>query len=159
MNAAVTRARALFLQTVFITIFYLPATGLLQWFYGYFSHLPNGLKTPVGENGNNLSGGQRQRVAVARALIQNKPLLILDEFISRVDSKTAYDFETRLLNVPILTLLTITHNLSPELLTQYDEIIYMEEGKITARGSYEELQGDQHFASIKQKRQMQVAPV
>ncbi|MBO1308057.1 ABC transporter ATP-binding protein [Enterococcus sp. 669A] len=128
----------------------------------FIDSLPAGLETPAGENGNNLSGGQRQRVAVARALIQNKPLLILDEGTSAVDSKTAYDIETRLLQLPELTLLTITHNLSEELLGQYDAIIYMEEGKIIQVGTYEELSKNQQFAdfaSIKQQEQLQVAAV
>ena len=128
----------------------------------FIDSLPAGLETPAGENGNNLSGGQRQRVAVARALIQNKPLLILDEGTSAVDSKTAYDIETRLLQLPELTLLTITHNLSEELLGQYDAIIYMVEGKIIQVGTYEELSKNQQFAdfaSIKQQEQLQVAAV
>lgn len=128
----------------------------------FIDELPSGLATPVGENGNNLSGGQRQRVAVARALIQDKPLLILDEGTSAVDSKTAYDIESKLLQLPNLTLLTITHNLSEELLGQYDEIIYMEDGKIVEMGPYGELIENRNFAafaSIKQKDQLQVAAV
>ncbi|MGM0216139.1 hypothetical protein IGI42_003734 [Enterococcus sp. AZ109] len=93
----------------------------------FIDQLPDGLETSVGENGNNLPGGQKQRVAVARALIQNKPFLILDEGTSAVDSKTAYDIEGRLLQLPDLTLLTITHNLNENLLRRYDAIIYMDE--------------------------------
>ena len=93
----------------------------------------------VGENGSNLSGGQRQRVAVARALILNKPLLILDEGTSALDKQTAYDIKTRLLNEKDLTLITITHALDPEILQAYDSIIFMEDGKIAEMGSYAEL--------------------
>lgn len=70
----------------------------------------------VGENGSNLSGGQKQRIAVARALIRNKPILILDEGTSAIDMGTAYDIEDRLLQIEDLTLITITHNLRKELL-------------------------------------------
>lgn len=97
------------------------------------------LDSNVGENGNNLSGGQRQRVAVARALAQEKPILILDEGTSAVDMQTAYDIENQLLNLSGLTLITITHSLNPELLENYDQIIYMKDGTILETGSYTKL--------------------
>lgn len=97
------------------------------------------LDTPVGENGNNLSGGQRQRVAVARALVQGKSILILDEGTSAVDMQTAYDIESQLLKISDLTLITITHSLNAELLTDYDEIIFMEDGLILEADSFENL--------------------
>ncbi|MCI8982202.1 MAG: ABC transporter ATP-binding protein [Hungatella sp.] len=105
----------------------------------FISELPEGLLYQVGENGANLSGGQKQRIAVARALIRNKPILILDEGTSAVDMQTAYDIESRLLEVDNLTLITVTHNLKAELLNKYDEIIYMENGSIKENGSFEEL--------------------
>ncbi|MCL2367953.1 MAG: ABC transporter ATP-binding protein/permease [Oscillospiraceae bacterium] len=95
-----------------------------------------GLSSPVGENGSELSGGQRQRVAVARALIQEKPILTLDEGTSSLDMQTAYDIESRLLGMDDLTLITITHSLNPELLQAYDSIIFLVEGKVAEMGSY-----------------------
>lgn len=97
------------------------------------------LDSLVGENGNTLSGGQRQRIAVARALIQEKSLLILDEGTSAIDMQTAYDIESRLLKINDLTLITITHSLNPELLISYDKIIYMEDGKICEVDNFENL--------------------
>lgn len=97
------------------------------------------LDTFVGENGNNLSGGQRQRVAVARALAQGKPILILDEGTSAVDMQTAYDIESQLLKIKELTVITITHSLNSELLERYDQVIFMENGTISEAGSYAEL--------------------
>ena len=105
----------------------------------FLEKLPSGLLSPAGENGSNLSGGQRQRVAVARALIRNKPILILDEGTSAVDMQTAYDIESKLLAINDLTLITITHNLSEDLLGLYDEIIYMENGSVMETGSLQEL--------------------
>jgi len=97
------------------------------------------LQSSVGENGSSLSGGQRQRIAVARALIQNKPLLILDEGTSAVDRQTGADIENRLLKREDLTLITITHSLDEEMLRQYDEIVYMEGGTIIEHGSFDDL--------------------
>ena len=97
------------------------------------------LDTAVGENGSNLSGGQRQRIAVARALVQNKPILILDEGTSAIDMQTAYDIESRLLRLNNLTLITITHSLNPELLKPYDCIIFMADGQIQEYGTFDEL--------------------
>lgn len=101
--------------------------------------LPEGLLYEAGENGSNLSGGQKQRIAVARALIRNKPILILDEGTSAIDMQTAYDIENHLLKIEGLTIITITHNLKKKLLELYDNIIYMENGEIIERGTFEEL--------------------
>ncbi len=97
------------------------------------------LNTRVGENGANLSGGQRQRIAIARALIKNTPILILDEGTSAVDLQTANDIEQRLIQNERLTLFTITHKINEELLNKYDQIIYMDKGKIISIGTFSEL--------------------
>ena len=105
----------------------------------FISELPAGLQYRVGENGSNLSGGQKQRIAVARALIRNKPILILDEGTSAIDMQTAYDIENRLLKIENLTLITITHHLEQNLLDKYDEIFYMENGHMKEKGSFRQL--------------------
>lgn len=105
----------------------------------FINELEEGLDYFVGENGNNLSGGQRQRIAIARALIQQTPILILDEGTSAIDMQTGYDIENKLLNLDDLTLITITHKMSEELLSLYDEIIFMEDGKIIEKGSFDDL--------------------
>jgi ABC-type multidrug transport system fused ATPase/permease subunit len=98
-----------------------------------------GLDSFTGENGSTLSGGQRQRVAVARALIQKTPVLILDEGTAAIDKQTAYSIESGLLGLNDLTLITITHNLRPELLSQYDQILFMQDGRIIEAGTFEDL--------------------
>jgi ABC-type bacteriocin/lantibiotic exporter with double-glycine peptidase domain len=98
-----------------------------------------GLDYLVGENGSNLSGGQRQRIAIARALIQKTPILVLDEGTSSIDMQTACDIESKLLDIDNLTLITITHKTSEDLLKLYDEIIYMEKGHIVEKGNFEDL--------------------
>ncbi|MBN3346424.1 ABC transporter permease [Clostridium botulinum] len=105
----------------------------------FIEETTNGLNYLVGENGSNLSGGQRQRIAIARALIQQTPILVLDEGTSAIDMQTAYDIESKLLSVENLTLITITHKMSEELLSLYDEIIYMENGQIVEKGNLREL--------------------
>lgn len=107
--------------------------------YEFISEIPEGLLYKVGENGSNLSGGQKQRIAVARALIRNKPILILDEGTSAIDKQTAYDIENRLLNIENLTLITITHNLEKELLEKYDEVVYIENSSIKEHGNFKKL--------------------
>jgi ABC-type multidrug transport system fused ATPase/permease subunit len=119
----------------------------------FLERMPDGLLSKVGENGSNLSGGQRQRIAVARALIRHKPILILDEGTSAVDMQTAYDIESKLLAIDDLTLITITHNLSENLLERYDQIIFMEDGIIAEIGNLTELlskhAGFYHFVNLR----------
>ncbi|WP_027624603.1 ABC transporter ATP-binding protein [Clostridium lundense] len=105
----------------------------------FIEETTDGLNYLVGENGSNLSGGQRQRIAIARALIQKTSILVLDEGTSAIDMQTAYDIESKLLNIENLTLITITHKMSEELLSLYDEIMYMENGQIVERGNLKEL--------------------
>ncbi|MGL4911325.1 MAG: ABC transporter ATP-binding protein, partial [Romboutsia sp.] len=105
----------------------------------FIDDLDDGIEYAVGENGSNLSGGQKQRIAIARALIQETPILVLDEGTSAIDMQTGYDIESRLLDIDDLTLITITHKMSEELLGLYDEIIFMENGNIVEKGSLDEL--------------------
>jgi ABC-type multidrug transport system fused ATPase/permease subunit len=106
---------------------------------GFVSELPQGINTLAEENGANFSGGQKQRIVVARAIIQGKPILVLDEGTSAVDMQTAYDIENKLLKHENLTLLTITHNLNAENLKRFDQIVYMDNGVVTETGTYQEL--------------------
>lgn len=84
--------------------------------------LPNGLDTAVGENGNNLSGGQKQRIAIARALIHDRSILLVDEGTSALDQKNAEIVENCLLQTPNLTLILISHHLSEEKKRQFDAV-------------------------------------
>lgn len=97
------------------------------------------LESQAGENGCNLSGGQRQRIAIARALIRNTPILILDEGTSAVDMQSAYEIEHHLLEIKELTLLSILHKTSEQLLKRYDEIIFMQKGRVVEKGTFHEL--------------------
>ncbi|MGJ8654959.1 MAG: ABC transporter ATP-binding protein [Akkermansiaceae bacterium] len=99
---------------------------------------PSGYSTPVGERGVTLSGGQRQRVALARALLQETPILLLDDALSAVDSETEASILKALRDRHGLrTTIVIAHRLST--LAHADHVIVLEDGKISQRGTHSEL--------------------
>jgi thiol reductant ABC exporter CydC subunit len=107
---------------------------LLDW----VDSLPRRLATEVGERGARMSGGQRQRLALARALLADFPILILDEPGEHLDTATADALVTDLLDVTrARTTLLITHRLVG--LEQVDEILAIEQGKIVERGTHAQL--------------------
>ncbi|MFD9866323.1 thiol reductant ABC exporter subunit CydD [Streptomyces niveus] len=107
---------------------------LLEW----VDALPAGLDTLVGEHGARLSGGQRQRLALARALLADFPVLVLDEPAEHLDLPTADALTADLLAVTEgRTTLLITHRLQG--LEAVDEVIVLDEGCVTQRGPYAEL--------------------
>ena len=89
---------------------------------GDLAQMPQGLDTPVGEEGSALSGGQKQRVAIARALIHDRSILLVDEGTSALDQKNADIVEKSLLSNPDLTLILISHHLSEERKAQFDQV-------------------------------------
>lgn len=104
-----------------------------------FNGLEAGIYSTVGEGGEKLSGGERQRIAIGRALLRETKIMILDEFTSALDNETANEIEASLLDIPDITLIAITHKLSMAVLSKYDEIIVMRDGKIVEQGSFEQL--------------------
>jgi ABC-type multidrug transport system fused ATPase/permease subunit len=100
--------------------------------------LPQGLDSPVGERGSRVSGGQRQRLGIARALVTNPRLLILDEATSSLDGKTEAELTQTFLDFDRdLTTIVIAHRLST--IKQADLIVYLSGGKVLATGNFEEL--------------------
>ncbi len=82
----------------------------------------NGLNTMVAEHGSNFSGGQRQRIALARALLHNRKILLIDEGTSALDKKNAQEIENTLLNNPDLTVIMVSHHFSEETLQKFDAL-------------------------------------
>ncbi|MEV5006200.1 thiol reductant ABC exporter subunit CydD [Streptomyces sp. NPDC055692] len=105
---------------------------------GWVNALPDGLDTLVGEHGARLSGGQRQRLALARALLADFPVLVLDEPAEHLDLATADALTGDLLAATEgRTTLLITHRLAG--LAAVDEVIVLDEGRVVQRGPYAEL--------------------
>ena len=101
------------------------------------TQLPNGLGTQVGERGDRLSGGQRQAVAIARALVTEPPVLLLDEPSSMMDPATEQRLIVRLRELKHTTLLLVTHRMA--MLPLIDRLIVLERGKIVADGPRDEV--------------------
>jgi len=106
----------------------------------FISSLANGYDTLVGERGVKLSGGQKQRIAIARALLKNASILILDEATSSLDSKTESEIQQSILEILKLkniTVIAIAHRLST--IKNMDRIIVLESGKIIEDDNFKNL--------------------
>ncbi|MED4572172.1 ABC transporter ATP-binding protein [Brevibacillus agri] len=104
----------------------------------FIDELPDGYETQVGERGVKLSGGQRQRIGIARALLRDPQILMLDEATSSLDSKSEIIVQKALQNLMKgRTTLVIAHRLST--VVDADQIIFLEKGKITGMGTHEQL--------------------
>jgi ATP-binding cassette subfamily B multidrug efflux pump len=100
--------------------------------------MPEGYDTVIGERGVGLSGGQKQRISIARALLKNPAILVLDDATSAVDMETEYQIQKsleKLMNGR--TTFIIAHRISS--VRKADEILVLEDGAIAERGSHEEL--------------------
>jgi ATP-binding cassette subfamily B protein len=105
---------------------------------GFIDELPDGYDTRVGERGLTLSGGQRQRLAIARALVADPRILVLDDATSSVDASTEQEIKQALREVMAgRTTFVIAHRLSTIALA--DDIVVLEDGHIAARGTHAEL--------------------
>ncbi|MDQ2702472.1 MAG: lipid A export permease/ATP-binding protein MsbA [Pseudomonadota bacterium] len=104
----------------------------------FIQRLPHGLDTPVGENGALLSGGQRQRLAIARAMLKDAPILILDEATAALDTESERLVQDALEHLmPDRTTLVIAHRLST--IEHADQVLVLDHGKLVEQGTHAEL--------------------
>jgi ATP-binding cassette subfamily B protein len=98
----------------------------------------NGYQTVIGERGITLSGGQKQRISIARALIKNPPIILMDDSLSAIDAHKEQDILNNLnRGISDKTVIIITHRFFANL--QFDRILVFDEGKIVEQGNQEDL--------------------
>jgi ATP-binding cassette subfamily B protein len=104
----------------------------------FIRELPEGYNSMVGDRGCKLSGGERQRIAIARAVLRNSPILVLDEATSSLDSESEHIVAQAISNLlGKRTVIAIAHRLST--LKEMDRIVYLEQGKIVEEGTFKAL--------------------
>lgn len=125
--------------------------------YDNIIDFPEGFETMVGERGVTLSGGQKQRASIARALIKNPDILILDDCLSAVDAKTEVKILDNLNKImKDKTSIIISHRISA--VKEASQIIVLDEGKIVQNGNHEELKNQQGiYKEIYEKQQIEQA--
>jgi ATP-binding cassette, subfamily B, bacterial MsbA len=147
--AIVTQENILFNDTVWNNLCYgrpgmpkekVVAAAQAAWAHDFISEMPQGYQTMLGDRGQRLSGGQRQRLAIARAILKDSPILILDEATSELDSESEMEVQKALANLMIgRTVFVIAHRLST--IRRANKIVVLDGGTICERGTHQELIG------------------
>ncbi len=145
--AMVTQENILFHDTVWNNISYglgtvqkdrVTAAAQAALAHDFIQELPLGYDTVIGERGTRLSGGQRQRIAIARAILKDSPILILDEATSELDAESEMFVQKALANLMVgRTTFVIAHRLAT--IRRADKILVLEEGQIRETGTHAEL--------------------
>ena len=98
-----------------------------------------------GENGCNLSGGEKQRVSIARSLLKNAKVLLADEATAALDAETAHRVTDSMLDLSGLTRIIVTHDLDRSILSRFDEIIVLKNGRVAEQGSFDDLMAQKEY--------------
>ncbi|HDK7155515.1 TPA: ABC transporter ATP-binding protein [Clostridium botulinum] len=104
----------------------------------FVNSLPQGVNSPIGENGTLISGGEKQRISIARALVKNAEILLVDEATSSLDKKNANNIDNIILSLDKLAIV-ITHKYDEKLLKCYNSILVMDNGEIVEKGEFSDL--------------------
>ena len=118
----------------------------------FISKLPNGYNTMIGENGIRLSGGQKQRISIARAMLKESPIILLDEATSSLDAESEEIVQNAILNLTKnKTTLVIAHRLST--IHSADQIFVLKNGMIISSGNHDYLiKSSEEYKSLYEKQ-------
>ena len=106
--------------------------------HDFIMKMPNGYDTIIGEGGNNLSGGEKQRISIARAILKDAPIIILDEATASIDSENEHIIQEAISQLTKgKTIITIAHRLAT--IEHADQILVVDNGKIVEKGTNSEL--------------------
>jgi thiol reductant ABC exporter CydC subunit len=106
----------------------------------FIEALPRGWDTPLGERGAGLSGGQRQRIAIARALLKDAPIIVMDEAVSNLDTESEAALQRAMREIRVdRTVLLIAHR--PSTIRAADRVVVLEDGRVAEVGAYDDLLG------------------
>lgn len=107
------------------------------------------LAREINDEGRNISSGEQRRIEIARSLLHSVKVLVFDEVVSTLDIETAYEVEKLALELKEKTLIFISHNFSGKLISNYDQILVVDKGRLIAHGHYEDLiQESDYFRKI-----------
>lgn len=98
-----------------------------------------------GEGGKNLSGGEKQRVSIARCLVRETPILLMDEATAALDNTIAHMVESKILSMDNLTRIIVTHRFNEAIMRKYDKIFVMNRGSVIEQGTFDELMEKQGY--------------
>lgn len=104
----------------------------------FIQKLPQGYDTVLGEGGGNLSGGERQRIAIARAILKNTPIILLDEALSSLDTENAVSIQKAIeAMIRGKTVFLVSHTLS--YIQSADQILVLDQGRLLGRGTHRQM--------------------